>query len=61
MQISCADNPTSQRIEIRKINLEQAHLPGPLCAPLAYNPSFKGLCVLSFCWALERSVEMLGL
>ena len=30
MQISCTDNPTSQRAEIRKINLERAHLPGPL-------------------------------
>ena len=59
MQISCADNPTSQRIEIRKINLEQAHLPGPLCAPLAYNPSFKGLCVLSFCYEVYEVLALL--
>ena len=26
----CTDNPTSQRADIRKINLERAHLPGPL-------------------------------
>ena len=59
MQISCADNPTSQRIEIRKINLEQAHLPGPLCAPLAYNPSFKDLCVLSFCYEVYEVLALL--
>ena len=47
-QISCADNSTLQRLEIRKMNLDRALLPGPLCAPLAYDPSFKGLCVLSF-------------
>ena len=48
MQISYADNPTLQRLEIRKMNLDRALLPGPLCAPLAYDPSFKGLCVFSF-------------
>ena len=47
MQISCADNPTLQRLEIRKMNLDRALLPGLLCAPLAYDPSFKGLCVFN--------------
>ena len=48
MQISCVDNPTLQRLEIRKMNLERALLPGPLCASLANDPTFKGMCVLSF-------------
>ena len=47
MQISCADNPTLQRLEIRKMNLDRALLPGLLCSPLAYDPSFKGLCVFN--------------
>ncbi|XP_066024375.1 uncharacterized protein [Pocillopora verrucosa] len=42
MHISCADNPTLQRLEIRKMNLERALLPGPLCASLANDPTFKG-------------------
>ena len=58
--ISCTDNPTPKRIEIiRKINLERALLPGPLCAPLAYNPSFKGLCVLSFCYEVYEVLALL--
>ena len=48
MHISCADNPTFQWLEIRKMNLERALLPGPLCASLANDPTFKGMCVLSF-------------
>ena len=48
MPISCADNPTFQRLEIRKMDLDRALLPGPLCSPLAYDPSFKGLCVFYF-------------
>ena len=48
MQISCADNPTFQRLEIRKMDLDRALLPGPSCSPLAYDPSFKGLCVFYF-------------
>ena len=48
MQISCADNPTFQRLEIRKMDLDRALLPGPLCSPLANDPTFKGMCVLSF-------------
>ena len=59
MRISCADNPTSQRIEIRRINLERALFPAPLCAPLAYNPSFKGLCVLSFCYEVYKVLALL--
>ena len=58
--ISCTDNPTPKRIEIiRKINLERALLPGPLCAPLAYNPSFKGLCVLSFYYEVYEVLALL--
>ena len=48
MQISCADNPTFQRLEIRKMDLDRALLPGLSCSPLAYYPSFKGLCVFYF-------------
>ena len=60
IQISCTDNPTPKRIEIiRKFNLERALLPGPLCAPLAYNPSFKGLCVLSFYYELYEVLALL--
>ena len=60
IQISCTDNPTPKRIEIiRKINLERALLPGPLCAPLAYNPSFKGLCVLSFYYEVYGVLALL--
>lgn len=29
----------------RKMNVERIVFPGPLCAPLAYDPSFKGLCM----------------
>ena len=48
MHISSADNPTFQWLEIRKMNLERALLPGPLCASLTNDPTFKGMCVLSF-------------
>jgi len=27
------------------MNVERILFPGPLCAPLAYDPSFKGLCM----------------
>jgi len=27
------------------MNVERIVFPGPLCAPLAYDPSFKGLCM----------------
>lgn len=47
-QISCANNPTLQSPETRGMTLERAIFPGPLCAPLAYDPSFKGLCILGF-------------
>ena len=28
------------------MNVERIVFPGPLCAPLAYDPSFKGLCII---------------
>ena len=28
------------------MDVERIVFPGPLCAPLAYDPSFKGLCII---------------